>query len=478
MSWSGLSNNQMVSFNDVQTSSFTLKSGQSVSNSNQCMTKLDALTKYNLNSASMSTYTDLQLVPKSVWNFSDNFCVIDPGWVKINTTHTTYRDGTIIPQVTDNSTWGNLTTGAWCYYDNNSANEATYGKLYNWYAVAGIHNTASITDVGLRKTFAPLGYLVPTHDDWVTLVNCLGGESVAAPKMKETGTTHWQSPNNATNTSEFTGLPGAFRTDAEYGGGFSGLLGSTAYWWSSSEYSASESYLAFMAGTTNSTQVNVHLKKGCGMSVRTIIDYSSEAWSCVINTGWTTINATHTTYRDGTTIPQVTSTASFSNLTTGAWCYYSNNSANGDIYGKLYNWYAVAGIYDTNSLNNPTLRKEFAPTNYRVPSNTDWNNLFTCLGGSTIAGGKMKETGTTHWSSPNTDATNSSGFTALPGGYLGIAGNGTYGFNSIQGSGDWWSLTDSSISTAYFCYLNYVSGVATLSSFSKSSGMSVRLVQS
>ena len=66
-------------------------------------------------------------------------------------------------------------------------------------------------------------------------------------------------------------------------------------------------------------------------------------------------------YRDGTPIPQVTDPTAWANLTTGAWCYYNNDPANGAIYGKLYNWYAVAGIHDAASLNNPSLRKQFAP---------------------------------------------------------------------------------------------------------------------
>lgn len=132
---------------------------------------------------------------------------------------------------------------------------------------------------------------------------------------------------------------------------------------------------------------------------------------------WATKNLEVTTYRDGTPIPQVTDATQWANLTTGAWCYYEHNSANGPVYGKLYNWYAAVGIHDSASLTNPSLRKQIAPVGYRVPTEAEYTTYINCLGGIFIAGGKMKETGLAHWNSPNTSATNSSGFTAVGNGF-------------------------------------------------------------
>ena len=87
-------------------------------------------------------------------------------WSTINTNVESYRDGTPIPQVTDASEWVNLTTGAWCYYNN----DTTKGKLYNWYAVAGIHDNDENTP---NKEFAPEGWNVPTDTEWTTLENYL-----------------------------------------------------------------------------------------------------------------------------------------------------------------------------------------------------------------------------------------------------------------------------------------------------------------
>jgi len=162
---------------------------------------------------------------------------------------------------------------------------------------------------------------------------------------------------------------------------------------------------------------------------------------------WSTKNLDVTSYTDGTPIPQITDPTAWANATTGAWCYYNNDPANGVIYGKLYNWYAVVGIYDSASLNNPSLRKQLAPLGWHMPSISDWFNIISCLGGSSlggsdfsIAGGKMKETGTLHWETPNVNATNSSGFTALPGGERNYFGTFDVG---VSVYGGWWSNSDS-----------------------------------
>lgn len=139
-------------------------------------------------------------------------------WMLKNLDVTTYRNGDPIPQVTDPTAWANLTTGAWCYYENNSANGATYGKLYNWYAVND------------PRGLAPAGWHVPSDAEWTTLTTYLGGESVAGNKIK--ATTGWNPYSGITNTnsSGFTGLPGGSR-----GNGIFRQIGNNAFWWSSSE---------------------------------------------------------------------------------------------------------------------------------------------------------------------------------------------------------------------------------------------------
>ena len=176
---------------------------------------------------------------------------------------------------------------------------------------------------------------------------------------------------------------------------------------------------------------------------------------------WDKCNLNVTTYSDGEPIPQVTGTTEWTNLTTGAWCHFDNDPANEPIYGKLYNGYALLGIYDAASLANPLLRKTFAPVGKRIPTNTEWNDLRTFLSGQTVAGGKMKEEGLCHWNTPNSGATNESGFTALGAGNRNST-NGLFGgFNLI---GIWWSSTPQS-SGLNFNYSVEYSNTTLLQSF-------------
>ena len=200
---------------------------------------------------------------------------------------------------------------------------------------------------------------------------------------------------------------------------------------------------------------------------------------------WATQNLNVSTYRDGTTIPKIEDYDTWPTLKVGAYCYYDNDSARyAAVYGKLYNWYAVAGIWDAASFNNPLLRKNLAPAGYHIPSDSMWTTLTDYLGGLSVAGGKMKEvgTGTTHWRAPNSGATNSSGFTGLPGGYRDY--NGT--FDLVNSSyGYWWSSTGSSTTNAWFrSLLPSASSVTRSSSIgivnflsNKMDGLSVRCIK-
>ena len=141
-------------------------------------------------------------------------------WMTKNLDVITYSNGDAIPQVTDKNQWSTLTTGAWCYYNNDSNNNAIYGKLYNWYAV---------TD---SRGLAPKGWHIPSDGEWTQLSEKLGGLKVSGGKMKTVN--YWKIPNiGATNSSGFLGLPAGFRSGSS--GNFA-FLGETTLWWSSTEY--------------------------------------------------------------------------------------------------------------------------------------------------------------------------------------------------------------------------------------------------
>ncbi len=177
---------------------------------------------------------------------------------------------------------------------------------------------------------------------------------------------------------------------------------------------------------------------------------------------WQAQNLSVSTYRNGDSIPKVTDPTIWLNLTTGAYCYYNNDSATyAAVYGKLYNWYAV---------NDP---RGLAPTGWHIPGDAEWASLEICLGDRYVAGGKMKETGTVHWLSPNVGASNSSGFTGLPGGFR--DGNGT---SYLIGSrGTWWSSSEFGSPKAYNFTLYFDDGSDFRNNNEKNVGHSVRCLR-
>jgi uncharacterized protein (TIGR02145 family) len=542
-------------------------------------------------------------------------------WMKKNLDVDHYRNGDSIPEVRDMKAWENLTSGAWCYYNNDSTLGKIYGKLYNWYAVND------------SRGLAPSDWHIPSDSEWIKLDYYLFDEDlkVSGGKMKETGTTHWQSPNTgATNSSGFSGLPGGWR---HYSTSFSGL-GKLGIWWTSSNYDTDNafnyyliydddrllgvpdykyggysvrcvkdtisvipeiysitpvsakigdeiaitgarftntrgtSFVSFKSdqpkpndyinwsnaeikvkiptgATTGKVSVIVNGEKsneidftlisdnslkitsiepsavsfddiltinGSGFGSLQDISYVSlnnttaniyTTWSdkqikvkvptgtvsgklSVVVNGtksnevnftvledfetvtigtqvWIKKNLDVDYYRNGDPIPNVTDTTEWKNLKTGAWCYYNNDPAMGAIYGKLYNWYAV---------NDP---RGLAPAGWHIPSDAEWKTLADTLGGKDVAGGKMKETGTTHWLSPNTGATNSTGFSALPGGLRNAVGNyGSLGYNGL-----WWTVTEESLHSkdGISRYMNYKDTKLSVEVHSKNDGYSVRCVK-
>jgi uncharacterized protein (TIGR02145 family) len=168
----------------------------------------------------------------------------DQCWMAANLKTTRYRDGSTIPNVTDNTDWWQLNTGAWCNYDNSPANDATYGKLYNWFAAA-------------NPNICPLGWHMPTDAEWQQLESALGlpaGElgviglrgtaQNVGGKMKTT--TLWYAPNTgATNESGFSGLPGGYRGDGGVGP-YIFLGADGGYWWSASEIDAVHAWYRYL----------------------------------------------------------------------------------------------------------------------------------------------------------------------------------------------------------------------------------------
>jgi uncharacterized protein (TIGR02145 family) len=159
---------------------------------------------------------------------------------------------------------------------------------------------------------------------------------------------------------------------------------------------------------------------------------------------WMVENLKTTKYNYGASIPNITS--SWGSIQNGAYCWYNNDISNKNIYGALYNFFAVRTNY-------------LAPNGWHIPTKDEWLILINYLGGYYVAGGKMKEVGFTHWTYPNTNATDIVGFKGLPGGSL----NNVMGVNNFIGlntEGSWWSSSSYNSGYAYYTYLSYAHGQA------------------
>ncbi len=175
---------------------------------------------------------------------------------------------------------------------------------------------------------------------------------------------------------------------------------------------------------------------------------------------WMKENLKVSTYRNGDAIATNLDNIEWANTTSGACAVYNKDAAINTTYGKLYNWYAVA---DPRGL---------CPAGWHVPSDGEWTELEDYLGGRNAAGGKLKAVSSL-WSSPNTAASNSSGFSALPGGFLGDYGY----FYSIGYYGCWWSSTETSSTSAWSRELGCRNGESDRSYGSKHYGFSVRCLR-
>ena len=178
---------------------------------------------------------------------------------------------------------------------------------------------------------------------------------------------------------------------------------------------------------------------------------------------WMTENLRTSKYNDGTVIPNITDNEKWYADITGAYCIYDHNEVNNTIYGKLYNWFAVSST-------NP---KNVCPVGWHVPSDSEWNTLTSNLGGQITAGGKLKESGTLHWKTPNTGASDATGFKALPG------GNRYYGGPFLD-KGDYcyfWSSTGYATYNAWYQFLGYNTSYVWQYGAEKQFGFSVRCLK-
>ena len=263
----------------------------------------------------------------------------------------------------------------------------------------------------------------------------------------------WSSAHNPT----FDGMIGSFYVDGGKGSGtfssqISNLeLGSTYF---------VRAYAINSLGTFYGNELTFTTKTfslGGGTD-----DFDGNKYNSIIldKQEWLQSNLNVSHYRNGDPIPEEEDDIKWQNLTTGAWCYAESKTENGIVYGKLYNWYAVN---DSRGL---------APLGWHIPTDKEWNTFSDLLGGDMNAGGRMKEKSNIHWILPNQAATNSSGFTGLPGGFRAQNYSSFVKLNSF-----WWGSTENN-GGAFTLSLIYNTGYITkTSSFPKNYGLSVRCLK-
>ena len=273
----------------------------------------------------------------------------------------------------------------------------------------------------------------------------------------------WSTSQNPTVASMHT-------TDSAVTGNFtsviSPLISNVTYY--------ARAYATNSEGTVYGNQItfstlNVLFTVGTGVT-----DVDSEFYPSVIIDGkhWMQKNLNVSKYRNGDVIPEVTNPAVWDTISTGAWCYYENDTANGIVIGKLYNWHAVS---DPRGL---------APAGWHIPTDAEWTTLTTFLGGENVAGKKIKESGNANWAASNMYSSNQSGFTALPSGY------GYFNYNFVPDSTPaltelfkyksnvayWWSATDNQ-NLVWTRDVTNQSDAVIRSQVLKKSGLSVRCVK-
>jgi uncharacterized protein (TIGR02145 family) len=196
---------------------------------------------------------------------------------------------------------------------------------------------------------------------------------------------------------------------------------------------------------------------------QTVTDFDGNTYNTVnINTQvWMKENLKVTHYNNGNPIENVTDNGAWGALGTGAYSAYNNDANTSAVYGNMYNFYAVIDS------------RKICPAGWHVPADWEWNNLLTFLGGASVAGGKLKEAGTAHWTSPNTGATNTSGFTLLPGGLRMTSGS----FVQLNGFSYTWTSTDQDTYNALYNWIGSSSAANNGNIGSKTYGMSVRCIR-
>ena len=360
---------------------------------------------------------------------------------------------------TDLST-GSPTSWSWSFQGGTPATSASQNPTNIQYNTAGTYNVTLIaTNANGNDTETKTAYIIVTDANpqlptltTTSISNIANTTATSGGNITNQGSSAVTARGVCWSTSQNPTIANSKTNNGTGTGSFTsnliGLTTNTTYY--------VRAYATNITGTAYGNQQSFTTTGGlanCG----TVTDIDGNVYNTVtIGTQcWMLEDLKTTRYNDGTAIPNVTDYTAWGNLTTGAWVYPSFNNPNyNSVYGKLYNWYAVG-------------TGKLAPIGWHVPTDAELTILTTYLGGNNVAGGAMKAT--ILWNSPNTGATNSSGFTALPAGMAYSSDMGIYGYIS--------SSTEYNISNSLGIVLSSSHMKASRSYGVKTQGKSVRCIK-
>ena len=403
-------------------------------------------------------------------------------WMAANLEVAVFANGEAIPEANTKAAWDKATkekTPAWSYYGNDPANGEKYGKLYNWYAV---HDPRGL---------APKGWHVPTKEEFEKLI---GMSFTNGKELKSDN--DWEKSGNGDNGRGFDGRPGGYYSD-----GVSRYMHSEGNWWSSSADDIASYAKNLVLKHNIDLAMVLSMPKDLGMSVRCIKDQEAAQATDILSGGgaakavpappavrksgeaykevkigrqiWMAKNLDVAVFANGEAIPEANTAAAWKKASeekTPAWCYYAHDPANSEQYGKLYNWYAVN---DGRSL---------APKGWHIPTEAEFDLLKMRRGPAdakrlkSVYGWTESEeldeddepTGKVYG-----DGDNSSGFDGRPGGVC----LESLGFSDLRKSGNWWSSSRKSDTSAFYLVLKNYNDIAIVPFKEQATGMSVRCVK-
>jgi uncharacterized protein (TIGR02145 family) len=310
-------------------------------------------------------------------------------------------------------------------------------QVYNIYAYAGNNQSNSLS---AQVTPILLASVSTASANSVTSNTAILGGSISTNNgatIVERGICYSLTPNPTTNNNKviITG-----NNIGPFSNTITGLSPETTYYVKA--YAINSQGTSYGEQISFSTRVRIIFNPNLTYGSVSDVDGNNYKIITIGTQTWMAENLKTTKYKNGISINNETNLNFWSSIQTGLYCWQNNDPATyKDTYGAFYNWYAV------NSGN-------LCPNGWHIPTNNEWNTLITYLGGETVGKGKLKEISNEHWLNPNTGATNSSGFSAVPSGYV-YGGFTPVGYYAI-----WWTATEANPSTTYIKQLTHLNDQA------------------